>query len=324
MNFYKHHIGDYATATAHLSWDEDMAYRRLLQVYYQHEKPIPLDKRAIYRLVRAQTKAQREAVDVVLAEFFDPQDDGWHNERADEEIAEANEFAEEREARKANEAERQRRHRARRKELFAVLREHGQVPKYDTTTEVLEAMLSRVTSGSGHGDNRVTGVTGNAPATANQKPVTRKDQKQEHSSRADTSLPAATAEPSPTDAGRACRQMRTAGCAQTNPAHPDLLAALAEGVTPDALAATAAEAVEAGKAKPFAWAIATARSRHAEGAKPIATGPPRQTQAPAKSRTLQALEVLERMKTHDPVDETGNPDRPAETRHALAGPYSRA
>ena len=68
----------------------------------------------------------------------------------------------------------------------------------------------------------------------------------------------------PTDAGRACLLMRKAGCPLTNPQHPDLLGALAEGVTPEALGATAAEAIEGGKAKPFAWAIATARSRHRE------------------------------------------------------------
>lgn len=87
MRFYKHHIGDYDSATMHLSWDEDMAYSRLLRVCYRLEKPIPLDKAQTYRLVRAETKEQREAVDRVLREFFTPQDDGWHNKRAAREIA---------------------------------------------------------------------------------------------------------------------------------------------------------------------------------------------------------------------------------------------
>lgn len=30
MNYYPFHIGDYLTETAHLSWLEDCAYRRLL------------------------------------------------------------------------------------------------------------------------------------------------------------------------------------------------------------------------------------------------------------------------------------------------------
>lgn len=74
-----------------------------------------------------------------------------------------------------------------------------------------------------------------------------------------------------TEAGRACLLMRSAGCSHTNPSHPDLLAALAEGVTPEVLRDTSAEAVEAGVGKPFAWAITTARNRHARGASAVVT-----------------------------------------------------
>ena len=66
MNFYPFNIGDYSAATKHLSWDEDLAFRRLLDAYYTREEPIPLDRRQAYRLVMAQTDAQREAVDIVL------------------------------------------------------------------------------------------------------------------------------------------------------------------------------------------------------------------------------------------------------------------
>jgi len=89
MNFYSFHIGDYASATRHLSWDEDMAYRRLLDAYYSREQPLSLDRRQVYRLVGAADKRQREAVDTVLVEFFDEHPDGWRNARADEEIAKA-------------------------------------------------------------------------------------------------------------------------------------------------------------------------------------------------------------------------------------------
>lgn len=87
MNFYAFNIGDYAGATRHLSWDEDMAYRRMLDAYYSREAPLPLDPRQIYRLVGASDERQREAVNVVLGEFFEQAADGWHNNRADEEIA---------------------------------------------------------------------------------------------------------------------------------------------------------------------------------------------------------------------------------------------
>lgn len=78
-----------------------------------------------------------------------------------------------------------------------------------------------------------------------------------------------------TAAGLACRLMREAGCARTNPSHPDLLAALAEGITAQVLADTVREAIDGGKTNPFTYAITTARSRRAEGARPVITGPPR-------------------------------------------------
>lgn len=87
VNFYKHHLGDYDGATAHLSWDEDQAYTRLLRVYYRLERPIPKDPSTTYRLVRAQTRGQKDAVTRVLHEFFEERPTGWHNKRADEEIA---------------------------------------------------------------------------------------------------------------------------------------------------------------------------------------------------------------------------------------------
>jgi hypothetical protein len=77
----------------------------------------------------------------------------------------------------------------------------------------------------------------------------------------------------PTEAGRACQMLRAAGCCRVNPSNPALLAALAEGVTPQALVDTYRESPD--KTNPFAWAITTARNRHAEGAKPVSTGPPR-------------------------------------------------
>ena len=86
MNFYKHHLGDYDGATAHLTWDEDMAYTRLLRMYYRREKPIPKDPGETYRLLRAQTAPQKAAVTRILNEFFEERADGWHNKRADEEI----------------------------------------------------------------------------------------------------------------------------------------------------------------------------------------------------------------------------------------------
>lgn len=86
MNYYEHHIGDYAQATAHLTFVEDAAYSRLIRKYYAEEKPLPADLSAVQRLIGARTKEEKFAVDSVLKEFFFLEVDGWHNKRADLEI----------------------------------------------------------------------------------------------------------------------------------------------------------------------------------------------------------------------------------------------
>jgi uncharacterized protein YdaU (DUF1376 family) len=86
LNYFEHHIGDYDSATAHLTMLEDGVYSRLLRVYYRTEAPLPADVKQTCRLVRAQSKPERDAVANVLDEFFDLQPDGWHNRRCDEEI----------------------------------------------------------------------------------------------------------------------------------------------------------------------------------------------------------------------------------------------
>jgi uncharacterized protein YdaU (DUF1376 family) len=84
MNYYEHHLGDYAKDTAHLTMLEHGAYRLLLDRYYGTEQGIPADQ--AHRLARARTKEEKQAVDDVLAEFFQLVDGVWMNKRADEEI----------------------------------------------------------------------------------------------------------------------------------------------------------------------------------------------------------------------------------------------
>lgn len=87
MNYFEHHIGDYAAATAHLSLIEDAIYSRLLRRYYLQEEALPADVKQVARLAGARSQEELEAVQAVLEEFFTLQDSGWHNKRADEEIA---------------------------------------------------------------------------------------------------------------------------------------------------------------------------------------------------------------------------------------------
>jgi uncharacterized protein YdaU (DUF1376 family) len=172
VKFYRHHIGDYMRDTAHLSMIEDGAYRRLLDIYYSREKALPAEKSAVYRLVRAQAKDEKKAVDAVLAEFFVLDDGLLHNPRADEEIAGAQEEGVEALAKKENERERQRRHRERRRALFEKIRSLGEVPKWDTSTEALESLLSRLQKRTCHGDRlRDRNGDNDAPDTANHYPL---------------------------------------------------------------------------------------------------------------------------------------------------------
>jgi len=87
LNYYEHHLGDYLRDTAHLSMVEDGAYRRLLDTYYVKEAPLPLELRDVFRLVRAGSKPERDAVTVVLREFFLETPEGWRHKRCDAEIA---------------------------------------------------------------------------------------------------------------------------------------------------------------------------------------------------------------------------------------------
>ena len=90
MNFYAFHIGDYASDTRHLTWLEDIAYRRLIDLYYIREEALPLDMRQIYRLVVASTEEQREAVETVVFEFFEKTEHGFVHSRCESEISAAN------------------------------------------------------------------------------------------------------------------------------------------------------------------------------------------------------------------------------------------
>lgn len=85
--WYPHYVGDYLRDTAHLSMQEDGAYRRLLDHIYSTAHPLPASKEALYRITRAFSEAERAAVDSVLIGFFELYEDGYHNPRADMELA---------------------------------------------------------------------------------------------------------------------------------------------------------------------------------------------------------------------------------------------
>ena len=85
MNFFKLYIGDYQRDTAHLSIAEHGAYLLMLQHYYATEKPLPSGK-ALHRMLRAQDKTERDAIDSVASQFWTETESGLVNSRAAHEI----------------------------------------------------------------------------------------------------------------------------------------------------------------------------------------------------------------------------------------------
>lgn len=88
MNYYTYHIGDYRTATAHLTLEEDATYKRLLDYQYDKEHAIPDDPAVMARRLRSTEKL----VAAMLAEFFVKTDEGWVNKRVLEVISDHQEF----------------------------------------------------------------------------------------------------------------------------------------------------------------------------------------------------------------------------------------
>ncbi len=186
----------------------------------------------VHRIARARTPEERAAVDAVLQDFFRIDGNLWVNGRVEEELEKA-------------------------KVRISKARENGK--KGGRPPKKNPKGTPEKPSGFPAGSENET------QPKAHQSP--------------DTSIPPDRSQQAPeipdgaTLAGAACLLMRQAGCFTTNPSHPDLLAAIAEGVTPQVLADTAAEGLARAPpvAKPFAWAITTARARHAEGPKAVNT-----------------------------------------------------
>lgn len=85
MNYYERHIGDYLKDTAHLSLLEHGVYSRLMDVYYTKETGIPVGD--VARLIGARSREEKQALQVVLQEFFVLEADAYRQTRCDREIA---------------------------------------------------------------------------------------------------------------------------------------------------------------------------------------------------------------------------------------------
>ncbi|AZU97832.1 coil containing protein [Vibrio phage LP.2] len=92
MHYYKFNVASWAKDTSHLSLKEEGIYLRLINYYYDTEKPIPLKTHLVLRKLRVADES--EAVDLILEEFFTKTKDGWIHNHCDKLINEYQKMAE--------------------------------------------------------------------------------------------------------------------------------------------------------------------------------------------------------------------------------------
>jgi uncharacterized protein YdaU (DUF1376 family) len=82
MHYYSFNIKEYTHATVHLTNVECLAYRRMLDICYDTEAPLPSDHHLVARRVRCDVAAVLN----VLGEFFIHTDLGWEHPRVQKEL----------------------------------------------------------------------------------------------------------------------------------------------------------------------------------------------------------------------------------------------
>lgn len=240
MNFYKHYIGDFQRDTGHLSLTERGAYLALIHHYYATEKPLPKQIDSLCRIAGAVTKAERDAVKAVIS-FFEPMDSGFVHARIEAELEKAGHVAStNRDIAIRREAKR----RADREAKNAKPNEHEQ------------------------STNRAQNVPPNEnEQSTNQTPDTRHHKTPEVNKTHTENLN----DDSDLTPGSVCLFLRGAGIFQTNPDHPDLLAALGGGATKSDFSFAATEAVQKNKGFAYMLKIVLGKLEDRKNAKPIST-----------------------------------------------------
>lgn len=85
MHYYQFEIKEWISNTAHLTLEEEAIYLRLINYYYDSEKPIPRDTASLFRKLRIVD--QCGIAQTVLNEFFTHTETGeWIHKRCDQEI----------------------------------------------------------------------------------------------------------------------------------------------------------------------------------------------------------------------------------------------
>ena len=82
MHYYQFHIGDYRSSTTHLTNEEDLCYRRLIDFYMDTEQPIPIETEWVARRIRIDI----HVVNLVLKDFFIEGQNGWNHDICDKNL----------------------------------------------------------------------------------------------------------------------------------------------------------------------------------------------------------------------------------------------
>jgi uncharacterized protein YdaU (DUF1376 family) len=235
---------------------EEGCYRRLLDWYYAHEGPLPLNKRELNKIGRCMTPQDRKTLIKVIDEFFVAADDGFHQLRADRIIEKFKKGRPQTTEARENVRDRKRLSREYRAALFEKCKEIGLSPSYNATNPELIDMLStaNVTAPS---RMEVTArvVTAWSRDGGHGYPEPKEPNKEKKEEQSATSARREHAR-------EACAAMRVAGLRDTDDESDSLGRALLDGITTEELASAAAEAAARGKG--FAYAIAMARGRRAD------------------------------------------------------------
>lgn len=85
MNYYNRYPGDYARKTQDLSLVEHGAYTLLLDHLYGTQQVLPKNPVGLFRVTRAFTQEEQDAVLSVIKRFFVEVEDGYTNQRFEEE-----------------------------------------------------------------------------------------------------------------------------------------------------------------------------------------------------------------------------------------------
>lgn len=313
MIFFTFYTERWVAACQGLTMQEEAAYLRLVLWCYINESELPNDEAECFRIARADSKAERDAVSHVMSRKFTSGTKGGLVQRTTAlEIDKFQRNTPARENRRAIETERKRRQRNEQARLYADARERGLAVTGGMKLSELRELL---------GMGQVVPfpvppvpqvVPGDVPQVVPQvvpgvhetmelleRPAGRsRDSAGQNGTgfEVENRLAGGPVEPIPTApqppveaVAVAVRALRSGGLQGVNPGHPTLLALVAAGASADAFTFAAAHAVTKGKG--FAYALAIVQGQMQDAAQAQANGLAKPIEANRVSQWAPGLEA---------------------------------